>query len=57
MDVRKFLLGKTKVRKNQKQNLISLSEITEILLEINLTSCTKHTPTTFYGLTNTKLKG
>lgn len=57
MDVRKFLLGKTKVRKNPKQNLISLSETTEILLEINLTSCTKHTPTTFYGLTNTKLKG
>lgn len=32
-----------------KQNIISLSETIEILPERNLTSCTKHTQTSFYG--------
>lgn len=49
------------VKQNQerkwRQNLISLSETTEILPERNLTSCTKYTQTRFYGLTNTNLKG
>lgn len=52
-----FFWVKQKSGKKWKQNLISLSETTEILPEINLASCTKHTPTSFYGLTNTKLNG
>lgn len=48
---------KQKSGKKRKQNLISLNERTEILPERNLTSCTKYTQTSSYGLTNTKLKG